>query len=170
MSKLKKTTKNDDSFSEAESISSDEFEKDENSSSESEVEKTSKKRKKKETKSKTKKSKKVEDEKLAKSKKKSTKFVIDTFDENISKDISLETMEPQRVRLASNLIIEHKIVEVKEPGKGKFKYPGLVFARKSTDGKVFEFNLHASFIPKIQQALEFFLIKPGDKNKNEKKM
>lgn len=160
ISKNKK--RKNEAISENESCSSDEFE-DENSSSESEVEveKTSQKRKKKETstKSKPKKIQKVEDEKVYKSKKKSAKCSTDTFDDNICKDISVEHMKCQRVRLASNLIIEKKVIEVNEPGKKKFKFPALVFARKGADGKVFEFNLHTSFIPKIQEALEYFQLK-----------
>lgn len=160
LSKNKKSK--NEAISEDESVFSDEFE-DENSSSESEVEveKTSQKRKKKETstKSKPKKIKKVEEEKVYKSKKKSAKCVTDTFDENIAKDISIETMKCQRVKLASNLILEKKIVEVNEPGKVKFKYPALVFARKSSDGKVFEFTMPLTIIPKIQEALEYFQLK-----------
>jgi len=77
------------------------------------------------------------------------------FDEDISLDMSLNKLNKKRVKLSSNILIETKIVEVKEQGKENFSFPALVFVKKMSDGKLFEFNLPLNISVKLQDALEY---------------
>jgi hypothetical protein len=120
--------------------------------------KTSKKEKAKKTKmsSEEKKSQKMKhekDRKTSKSKKK-IKKKPEAFDElDVKIDMSNESLKPQKIKLASNLLVECRTIVVDEPGVKKFSYPGIVFIRKMKDGNCFEFNLPMAITSRIITAL-----------------
>jgi hypothetical protein len=165
---MSKRKQNNDSVSESESECSDGRNYEDSSSSENESEKSSsssvkKKKKEKESSKKTKvQQKKVEDKpipiKKDKDKSKSRNHKNRPpkgFDEDISLDMSLNKLNKKRVKLSSNILIETKIVEVKEQGKENFSFPALVFVKKMSDGKLFEFNLPLNISVKLQDALGY---------------
>jgi len=85
-------------------------------------------------------------------KRKSSHLLFDELGVDI--DLSNEKIKSQRIKLSSNLMIENKIVEVKDENSKKFSYPSLVFLRKSKDGKVFEFNVPTILAHKLCEAVK----------------
>ena len=119
--------------------------------------KTSKKEKAKKAKmsSEEKKSEKMKHEKDRKTSKKKIKKKPEAFDESDVKiDMSNESLKPQKIKLASNLLVESRTIVVDEPGVKKFSYPGIVFIRKMKDGNCFEFNLPMAITSRVITALE----------------
>ncbi len=139
-------------------------------SSESEDEenpKISKKEKAKKAKmsSEEKKSEKMKPEKDRKASKKKIKKKPEAFDESDVKiDMSNESLKPQKIKLASNLLVECRTIVVDEPGVKKFSYPGIVFIRKMKDGNCFEFNIPMSIISRVITALEIMTKDGTSKN------
>jgi len=77
------------------------------------------------------------------------------FDElRVDVDLSNNDVASKRIKLAPNLMIERKIVEVKEENSKKFSYPALVFLRKTKDGKIFEFNVPIILARKLCEAVK----------------
>jgi hypothetical protein len=145
------------------SIYESDFSSDSDSSSESESEKIKKRKRAEKKKSSTSKTEK-KDEKVKKptDRKKSGKNDID-----LNLDTDIKTVKNVRVKISPYLILETKMVEVKEndnvikesgqkeAGRKNFKFAGLVFNRKSNDGKNFEFNLSINLIPKLIEGLNY---------------
>lgn len=69
-------------------------------------------------------------------------------------DLSNENVSNRRIKLASNLLIESKIVEIKEENGRKYSYPALVFSRKAKDGKIFDFNIPTILSSKLCEAVK----------------
>jgi len=77
------------------------------------------------------------------------------FDElKVDIDMSCDKVSSKRVKLAANLLIENKIVDVKEENGKKYSYPALVFSRKTKDGKIFEFNVPTILARKLCEAVK----------------
>lgn len=164
--KSKKYNKEIDRESDA-SLSASDSDYEENvSSSESEEEVAKKKRKREEAIKKKKKTSQVipkenTKKKMAEKKTPSAKKVQDLdFDEaDVTIDMSVENLEKKKIKLTSNLMIERRMIDIKEPGKKQYSFPAIVFLRKMKDEKAFEFNLPLSVGPKLVDALEIFLKK-----------
>ena len=63
------------------------------------------------------------------------------FDESDVKiDMSNENLKPQKIKVASNLLVESRVITVDEPGS-KFSYSGIVIVRRMSDGKSFRIQL-----------------------------
>jgi len=77
--------------------------------------------------------------------------------------MSNESLKPQKIKLASNLLIESRTIIVDEPGVKKFSYPGIVFIREMKDGNCFEFNLPMAIASRVIAAMEI-MTKDGEKN------
>lgn len=73
-------------------------------------------------------------------------------------DLSNENVSSKRIKLASNLMLESKIVEIKDENNKKYSYPALVFMRKSKDGKIFEFNVPTILSHKLCEAVKTLVI------------
>ena len=69
-------------------------------------------------------------------------------------DLSNENISSKKIKLASNLMLESKIVEVKDENCKKYSYPALVFLRKGKDGKIFEFNVPTILAHKLCEAVK----------------
>jgi hypothetical protein len=79
------------------------------------------------------------------------------FDESDVKiDMSNENLKPQKIKVASNLLVESRVITVDEPGS-KFSYPGIVIVRKMNDGKSFEFNFPITVASRIASAIEIIM-------------
>ncbi len=76
--------------------------------------------------------------------------------------MSNESLKPQKIKLASNLLVESRTIVVDEPGVKKFSYPGIVFIRKMKDGNCFEFNLPIT--SRVITALEIMTKDGASKN------
>lgn len=151
----KQTQNKHDPISESESDRSS-SDGDYQSSSETETEKTSKRKREKKTSSKN--SKKVDDKSRKRKRVKScTSSPIKGFDDDIDKDISITKFERKKCKISSTVAIETKIIEVVEPGPGKktYSFPSIVFIRRISGEKTFEFNLPLSLLPKIIEGLEY---------------
>ena len=84
------------------------------------------------------------------------------FDESDVKiDMSNENLKPQKIKVASNLLVESRVITVDEPGS-KFSYPGIVIVRKMNDGKSFEFNFPITVASRIASAIEIIMKKNGN--------
>ena len=80
------------------------------------------------------------------------------------KHLSNESLKPQKIKLASNLLVESRTIVVDEPGVKKFSYPGIVFIRKMKDGNCFEFNLPMAITSRVITALEIMTKDGASKN------
>jgi hypothetical protein len=79
------------------------------------------------------------------------------FDESDVKiDMSNENLKPQKIKVASNLLVESRIITVDEPGSN-FSYPGIVIVRRMNDGKSFEFNFPITVASRIASAIEIIM-------------
>ena len=87
-------------------------------------------------------------------KRKSALEDVDFDDLTVDIDLSSENISNQRIKLASNLLIESKIVEVKEENGKKYSYPALVFIRRVKDKKVFEFNVPTVLSSRLCEAIK----------------
>ena len=84
------------------------------------------------------------------------------FDESDVKiDMSNENLKPQKIKVASNLLVESRVITVDEPGS-KFSYPGIVIVRKMNDGKSFEFNFPITVASRIASAIEIIMKNNGN--------
>ncbi len=84
------------------------------------------------------------------------------FDESDVKiDMSNENLKPQKIKVASNLLVESRAITVDEPGS-KFSYPGIVIVRKMNDGKSFEFNFPITVASRIASAIEIIMKNNGN--------
>ena len=86
---------------------------------------------------------------------KKRKMDVRLFDDlKVAVDMSKEVVREKRVKLSSNLIIESRMVEVRdEETKKTFNYPAVVFLRKIKDGKIFEFNVPLNLCKKLVEAI-----------------
>lgn len=86
---------------------------------------------------------------------KSRKRKGDLFDDlKVDIDMSCDKLDSKRVRISQNLILEAKMVEVKdEKTKKNYSYPAIVFLRKVKDGKIFEFNVPIILASKLCDAI-----------------
>ena len=78
---------------------------------------------------------------------------VDFDDLSVDIDLSSDNISHQRIKLASNLLLESRIVEVKEDNGKKYSYPALVFIRRVKDKKVFEFNVPTVLSSKLCEAI-----------------
>ena len=84
------------------------------------------------------------------------------FDESDVKiDMSNENLKPQKIKVASNLLVESRVITVDEPGS-KFSYPGIVIVRKMNDGKSFEFNFPITVASRIASAIGIIMKNNGN--------
>jgi len=163
--KSKKYLKDIDRESDASLSASDSDCEEIDSCSESEEEVSKKKRKKEEASKKKKTtslaSKENTKKKPAEKKNQSCKKNQDIdFDEaDVTIDMSVEKFERKKIKLTSNLMVERRMVDVKEPGRKQYSFPAIVFLRKMKDEKAFEFNIPMSVGSKLVEALEIFLKK-----------
>lgn len=75
-------------------------------------------------------------------------------------DISDSVASCKRVKVSSSLMIESRMVDVKdEDTKRMFSYPAIVFLRRLKDGKIFEFNIPASLASKVVEAVTVVALK-----------
>lgn len=75
-------------------------------------------------------------------------------------DISDTVPSCKRVKVSPSLMIESRLVDVKdEDSKRTFSYPAIVFLRRTKDGKIFEFNMPASLASKIVEAVTVVAIR-----------
>jgi hypothetical protein len=108
---------------------------------------------------------KMKPEKDRKTSKKKIKKKAEAFDESDVKiDMSNESLKPQKIKLASNLLVECRTIVVDEPGVKKFSYPGIVFIRKMKDGNCFEFNIPMAITSRVITALEIMTKDGTSKN------
>ena len=102
----------------------------------------------------TKKKKYIEDNIYAKKKRK----LGEIFDEtDISFDMSAENIKPKKIKVSNSLLIESKILTVKEDGGKSFTFPAIVFAKKLKNNKLFDFNIPLSLGLKVRDALSIIL-------------
>jgi hypothetical protein len=84
-----------------------------------------------------------------------------SFDDlEVTLDMSDSMTDCKRVKLAPSLMIENKIVEVKDEETRKtYSYPAIVFLRRMKDGKVFEFNVPTNLARKLVEAVTVIALK-----------
>lgn len=105
----------------------------------------------------------------SKSSKKSTcakKYDSHDYDESgIILDMSKShSTQPKKIKLANNLLLERRILNVKDKDKKEFSYPSIIFVRKTNDSKAFEFNFPLSLVPRVIDALKYMLDDPKTSN------
>lgn len=72
----------------------------------------------------------------------------------VTLDMSETMTECKRVKLAPSLMIENKMIEVKDEETRKtYSYPAIVFLRRMKDGKIFEFNVPVNLARKLVDAV-----------------
>jgi len=72
---------------------------------------------------------------------------------DIKIDMSNENLKPQKIKVASNLLVESRVITVDKPGS-KFSHPGIVIVHKMNDGKnLFEFNFPIAVANRIASAI-----------------
>lgn len=76
--------------------------------------------------------------------------------DDITIDMTDESVSKKRIKLSYNLLLQCKMVDVNEKGR-KFSYPALVFERKTKDGKNFEFNIPFNLSNRLINALNVML-------------
>lgn len=76
--------------------------------------------------------------------------------DDISIDMTADSVSKKRIKLSYNLLVQCKMVDVNEKGK-KFSYPALIFERKTKDGKNFEFCIPFNLSNRLIKALNVML-------------
>ena len=78
-----------------------------------------------------------------------------SFDDlEVTLDMSETMTDCKRVKLAPSLMVENKMIEVKDEVTRKtYSYPGIVFLRRMKDGKFFEFNVPVNLARKLVDAV-----------------
>lgn len=83
------------------------------------------------------------------------------FDElQVTHDMTESLTNYKRVKLSSSLMVENKIIEVKDDDTKKtYSYPAIVFLRRTKDGKVFEFNVPTNLAMKLVEAVQVIALR-----------
>ena len=83
------------------------------------------------------------------------------FDElQVTHDMTESLTNYKRVKLSSSLMVENKIIEVKDDETKKtYSYPAIVFLRRTKDGKVFEFNVPTNLAMKLVEAVQVIALR-----------
>ena len=76
-------------------------------------------------------------------------------------DMLNENLKPKKIRVASNLLVESRIITDNEPGS-KFSYPGIAIVCKMNDRRSSEFNFSITVASRIVNAIEI-IIKNNEK-------
>jgi hypothetical protein len=71
-------------------------------------------------------------------------------------DMLNENLKPKKIRVASNLLVESRIITDNEPGS-KFSYPGIAIVCKMNDRRSSEFNFSITVASRIVSAIEIII-------------